>query len=72
MDFNKCSRVGCKNEDCNCTICDIGNICKSCQSDFREYLLSKFSNYIVDNNYFPEKIFLKELEFFMTKHRKKK
>jgi hypothetical protein len=71
MDFKKCSRLGCKNDDCNYHVCSIGNICKSCQKNLREYLISKYSNYIVDNNYFPEKILLKEMEFFMTNNLKK-
>lgn len=71
MYSNKCSRLGCENDNCNYNVCTIGNICKPCQIDLREYLISKYSKYIVDNNYFPEKILLKEMEFFMTNNKKK-
>lgn len=71
MDFNKCSRLGCKNGDCSYTICGIGSICNSCHENLREYLISKYSKFLVDNNYLPEKVLLKEMEFFMKNNIKK-
>jgi len=61
MDFNKCSRIGCENKNCN-----NGNVCKSCWSDFIEYMYSKHEKSCVDTNLIPEKLLWADLEFFMT------
>lgn len=69
--MNSCTRIGCKNKNCNHLYQDIGHICKSCWEDFREYLYSKHEKSCVDENLIPEKLVWADLHFFIINSIKK-
>jgi hypothetical protein len=67
----KCSRLGCKNDNCDHLYQGIGHICKLCWKDFIEYLYSKYPKSCVDTNIVPEKLVWADLKFFMENNIKK-
>ena len=69
--MGSCTRIGCKNKNCNYLYQGIGHICKSCWEDFREYLYSKHEKSCVDENLIPEKLVWADLNFFIINSIKK-